>query len=183
MNKKIYIGIDPGKKGGIAVEYRDKLLVNPYSKKEFLETMDYTKKYFKTNEVFIFLEDIHGSVGKSRNTRTIITQMEDFGYIQGVINMAGYSFYFIPIKDWKKYYNIPVTKAEWMEYQGHKASNKEIKDMSITVATSRFPEVNFKRTERCTTLDDGMCEAVLIMNYGKNVIAPQIKNGEESSGR
>lgn len=153
----IYIGIDPGKNGGIAFVGDDYNLpiVYPFSEETLLNEIQNCYSY--NDYMKCTLEHVH-AMPKQGVSSTFNFGM-NFGFIQGVL----------------KAYNIPyelVTPQKWKK----EFSCTSNKNTSIDVCKRLFPGVNLKATVRCKKDHDGMAEALLIAEYGRRHY-----NGRESS--
>lgn len=141
----IYIGVDPGKNGGIAIIDNDGAVVFSFSEERLLIELDSISQEY---ECICYLEHVH-AMPKQGVSSTFNFGM-NFGFIQGVL----------------KAYNIPyelVTPQKWKK----EFSCTSDKNTSIEVCKRLFPNVNLKATERCKKDHDGMAEALLIAEYGR----------------
>ena len=141
----IYIGVDPGKNGGIAIIDSDGAIAFPFSEERLLIELDGIAQEY---ECICYLEHVH-AMPKQGVSSTFNFGM-NFGFIQGVL----------------KAYNIPyelVTPQKWKK----EFSCTSDKNTSIEVCKRLFPKVNLKATDRCKKDHDGMAEALLIAEYGR----------------
>lgn len=146
----IYIGIDPGKNGGIAiiktlVNKIEQVGVNCYSDENLLGILKDTEKYI---QVVCYLEHVH-AMPKQGVSSTFNFGM-NFGFIQGVLKAYGIPYELVTPQKWKKEFSCTSDK-----------------NTSIEVCKRLFPNVNLKATERCKKDHDGMAEALLIAEYGR----------------
>lgn len=146
----IYIGIDPGKRGGFAY-IDDDGNAKAYSWDETLFVdMIHHIRHESDHAVIACLEKVNALPGQG------VTSMFNFGtnygFIQGVLASFHIPFQLIPPKKWKKEYSL--------------SSDKE---QSIKTAIRLFPDVNLFRNSRCIKQDDGMSEALLIAEYAKRL--------------
>lgn len=143
--KQIFIGIDPGKSGGIAVIYPDgKGLAVPYSDRELDNLCVIAKKY----QAICCLEKVGAMPGQG------VTSMFNFGvsygYIKGVLEAYRIPYQEIPPQRWKKEFGLNSDKAA-----------------SVEVCRKLFPDVNLLATPRCKKAHDGMAEALLMAEYAR----------------
>lgn len=154
----IYIGIDPGKNGGIAViSYKDfrrnnhrQVDVYPYSDEQLVDTIKdiaYLKNVLKVDSVCV-LEHVH-AMPKQGVSSTFNFGM-NFGFIQGVLKACRIPYELVTPQKWKKEFSCTSDK-----------------NTSIDVCKRLFPGVNLKASERCRKDHDGMAEALLIAEYGR----------------
>ena len=146
----IYIGVDPGKNGGIAfIDIRHEF-VTPlvktycYSDEELISLCS----DFKDFRVVCFLEQVH-AMPKQGVSSTFNFGM-NFGFIQGVLKAYAIPYELVTPQKWKKEFSCTSDK-----------------NTSIEVCKRLFPGVNLKATERCRKEHDGIAEALLIAEYGR----------------
>lgn len=146
----IYIGIDPGKNGGIGI-----LTVNnnqPVSASAYV--FDENTLINILNELKdsycckCMVEHVH-AMPKQGVVSTFNFGM-NFGFIQGVLKAYLLPFQLVPSPVWKKEFSCTSDK-----------------NTSIEVCKRLFPSVNLKATDRCKKDHDGMAEALLIAEYGR----------------
>ena len=140
----IYIGIDPGKNGGIAVLGSDYVSCVVYSDAELLNVC----RMFEGMNVICYLEHVH-AMPKQGVSSTFNFGM-NFGFIQGVLKAYEIPYELVTPQKWKKEFSCTSDK-----------------NTSIEVCKRLFPNVNLKATERCRKDHDGMAEALLIAEYGR----------------
>ena len=143
----IYIGIDPGKNGGIALLSNVSDFINTfvYSEDAILEVLKQASKYV---DKICYLEQVH-AMPKQGVTSTFNFGM-NFGFIQGVLKAYGIPYELVTPQKWKKEFSCTSDK-----------------NTSIEVCKRLFPTVNLKATDRCKKDHDGMAEALLIAEYGR----------------
>ena len=143
----IYIGIDPGKNGGIALlsntsDFIDNFV---YSEDAILEVLKQASKYV---DKICYLEHVH-AMPKQGVSSTFNFGM-NFGFIQGVLKAYCIPYELVTPQKWKKEFSCTSDK-----------------NTSIEVCKRLFPSVNLKATDRCKKDHDGMAEALLIAEYGR----------------
>lgn len=154
----IYIGIDPGKNGGIAV-INDKfpkpvnITVYKYSDDDLIDVIDVCTKgssiaVYRDEEIKCVLEKVNAMPGQG--VVSMFNFGQNFGFIQGVLKAYEIPFELVPPQKWKKEFSVTSDK-----------------NTSIEVAKRLFPGVNLKATDRCRKDHDGMAEALLIAEYGR----------------
>lgn len=146
----IYIGIDPGKNGGIAVLH---VLKNNQFVSVSTYVFDETTLIIILNEVKNYyckctLEHVH-AMPKQGVSSTFNFGM-NFGFIQGVLRAYEIPYELVTPQKWKKEFSCTSDK-----------------NTSIEVCKRLFPGVNLKATDRCKKDHDGIAEALLIAEYGR----------------
>lgn len=145
----IYIGIDPGKNGGIAFIQTNQKELIIYKTHVFEESVLITLlKHFTPNNCRCILEQVH-AMPKQGVSSTFNFGM-NFGFIQGVLKTYRIPFELVSPQKWKKEFGVTSDK-----------------NTSIEVCKRLFPYVNLKATERCKKDHDGMAEALLMAEYGR----------------
>lgn len=140
----IYIGIDPGKDGAMAV----------------IEDGEITAVPFGVDEYRAVLGDLPGDICRCCLERVGampgqgVTSMfkfgENFGFIQGLLTAYNIPYELVTPQKWKKEFQITGDK-----------------NSSIAVCKRLFPGVDLRKTERCRTDHDGMAEALLMAEYAR----------------
>ena len=140
----VYLGIDPGQKGGYAMIDENGAQTFPWDDAEFIE---FAKKFGNTSCVCC-LEKV-GAMPKQGVSSTF-NFGKSAGFIEGVLQTCGIPYQLVPPQKWKKEFSLSSDKNQ-----------------SIAVCKRLFPEVSLKRTDRCKTDSDGMAEALLRSLYAK----------------
>lgn len=144
----IYIGIDPGKKGAMAVIFdgMDEPGLVPFDEKTYAETLYGCKA--TGNGVKVCLEHVGAMPGQG------VTSMfhfgENFGYIKGLLEAFEIPYELVRPQKWKKEFSITGEK-----------------NSSIEVCKRLFPSVDLRRSERCRKDDDGLAESLLMAEYAR----------------
>ena len=143
----VYIGIDPGKNGGIAIiGILGQYSVYPFSEELLISRLG---SYAQLNIPCICtLEHVH-AMPKQGVSSTFNFGM-NFGFIQGVLKAYRIPYELVTPQKWKKEFSCTSDK-----------------NTSIEACKRLFPDVNLKKTERCKKDHDGMAEALLMAEYGR----------------
>lgn len=143
----IYIGIDPGAKGGYAYIMDGDIKAFPWDDVFFVHDMRFLERTHKG--VVAAVERVGAMPGQG------VTSMFNFGksagYIEGVLRALGIPYQTVPPVKWKKEFSL---------------TGKD-KQASIVTCRKLFPELDLKRTERCRTDSDGKAEAALLAEYAR----------------
>ncbi len=147
----VYIGVDPGKKGGYSVLYENgKAESYPWDDAGFAKKMSDISSEFPKNQIFVFVEKVGAMPGQG------VVSMFHFGksagFIEGVLNACYLTYELVPPQRWKKYYGLSSDKLA-----------------SIEKCQELFPNTNLLATARSHKPSDGMAESLLIANYGKEL--------------
>ena len=142
----IYIGIDPGKDGAMA------MLFNTSGVPEIwgfdIEAYRYALELYGNNPAKCCLERVGAMPGQG------VTSMfkfgENFGFIQGLLVAYSIPYELVTPQKWKKEFQITGDK-----------------NSSIAVCKRLFPDVSLRRTDRCKKDHDGMAEALLMAEYAR----------------
>ena len=145
---EVFIGIDPGKSGGIATLEGDIETTSPWNDNDFVAVIKGALMDYEANEIIACVEKVSAMPGQG------VTSMFNFGksagYIEGVLSAMGIPYQLVPPQKWKKEFSLGSDKKQ-----------------SIAVCERLFPKVDLHRTERCTTKHDGMAEALLLAEYAR----------------
>ena len=146
----IYIGLDPGKKGAMAImgysnttgeRYMMKII--PFDPQEYIKTL----KQFSGATVCI--EQVHSL--PREGVKSVWSFGQTYGWLLGVLDAVGLSYQTVPPNLWKKDFSLLRTE----------------KKQSIEVCKRLFPGIELKRTDRCRNDDDNMADAALICEYAR----------------
>ena len=149
----IYIGIDVGKKGGIAVIFEDNIEVYPYSDDKLMYICSKAKalEITRKEQTFCVVEKVGAMHGQG--VTSMFNFGKSFGYILGVLEAYKISYQLVNPQIWKKEFNlIKKDKAE-----------------SIKTCKRLYPDISLLPTARCSKENDGMAEALLICTYAKRL--------------
>ena len=140
----IYIGIDPGKKGAMAVICEGGLVsITPFYQDAYKSLLRAVN-----GPSVACLEHVGAMPGQG------VTSMfhfgENFGYIKGLLEAFEIPYELVRPQKWKKEFSITGEK-----------------NSSIEVCNRLFPGVDLRRTERCRKDDDGLAEALLMAEYAR----------------
>lgn len=141
----IYIGIDPGKDGALAVIFggMDETVLVPFDEQEYTNVL----QNLAGRPVKACLEHVGAMPGQG--VTSMFSFGENFGFIQGLLTACGVPYQLVRPQRWKKEFGISG------------------KNESIAVCKRLFPEVSLRRNARCKTDHDGMAEALLMAEYAR----------------
>lgn len=137
-----YIGIDPGKKGALAI-LGDEIEVYPYDKGIYLERLS----QLRGEEAICCLEKV-GAM-PHQGVTSMFTFGTGFGWLQGVLDAYKIPYELVTPQKWKKEFSVTADK-----------------NSSIAVCERLFPTVNLI-PPRCRVKHDGMAEAALMALFAK----------------
>ena len=143
----IWIGIDPGAKGGYAWIWDDTIRAMPWDDEFFVQDM---KCLVATKERIMAAVEKVGAV-HGNGIVSMFNFGKNAGYIEGVLSALGIPYQLIPPAKWKKEFSL-IGKD---------------KQASIITCRKLFPDLDLKRTERCRTDSDGKAEATLLAEYAR----------------
>jgi crossover junction endodeoxyribonuclease RuvC len=151
---RVFIGIDPGQSGAMAVIGDGFDTAIPFSESAYLKTLvdlD-AKRTIAGTELFAIVEHV-GPMPKQGVSSTFKFGM-NFGWIQGLLYAIGIPFELVRPQKWKKAFSCTSDK-----------------NTSISVAQRMFPRVPLFATPRCRKPHDGMAEALLMAEYGRRIFS------------
>jgi len=148
----IWIGIDPGQKGGYAVIAKTKtgqaVFAYPWDDSFFAMEMA-SLMQMKEHGIVAAVEKVGARPGQG--TVSMFNFGKSAGYIEGVLSALGIPYQLVPPNKWKKEFSLIG----------------QDKQASIVTCRKLFPELDLKRTERCRTDSDGKAEATLLAEYAR----------------
>lgn len=148
----IYIGIDPGAKGGWSVigsEIKQEASSHIWDEASFIEDMKNLINVQKPSLIRCCLEKV-GAMPKQGVSSTFKFG-EEYGKIQGILMALGIPYQTVTPQMWKKDFSLL----------------HQDKDKSIETAQRLFPGVNLFPTPRCKNRSDGMAESLLMAEYAR----------------
>jgi crossover junction endodeoxyribonuclease RuvC len=145
--KTLFIGIDPGKSGGIAYIDAEKGVVRtmPYDSEELINLC---QPLTGRNHVICCLEKVGAMPGQG--VVSMFSFGQSVGYIKGVLESFRIPYQEITPQKWKKEFGLSSDKAK-----------------SAEVCGRLFPDVSLLASPRCKKPHDGMAEALLMAEYAR----------------
>lgn len=148
---KIFIGIDPGKSGAIAV-IRDNTVTTliPYDAIMYSKVLHAVSTLVHGSDCLIkvCVEKVSAMPGQG------VVSMFNFGHnlgmIEGMLTALSLPYQLVPPQTWKKEFSLNSDKAK-----------------SIEVCQKLFPGVDLKATSRSRKPSDGLAEALLMAEYAR----------------
>lgn len=140
----IYMGIDVGQKGGIALIGNNRSIAYPYSNDALRNVCELNKE----DIALCIVEKV--SAMPKQGVSSTFSFGQSFGYILGVLES----------------YRIPYQLVSPRKWKGHFSLDND-KGKSIETAKRLFPQVSLLPTAACRKESDGMAEALLMALYGK----------------
>jgi crossover junction endodeoxyribonuclease RuvC len=142
---KIYVGIDPGKSGALAVLYPDgEVKTLPFSQASYVVALN----ELRDHDVVCCLEKVGAMPGQG--VVSMFNFGHNLGFIEGVLQANLIAYQLVPPQTWKKEFSLTSDKAK-----------------SIEVCQKLFPKANLLATERSRKPSDGIAEAVLMAEYAR----------------
>ena len=151
----IWIGIDPGQKGGYALiiakeeKIDNGVYVYPWDDNEFPAKMRGIKHLADNPVMVACVEKVGAHPGQG--VTSMFSFGQSYGFILGVLAALGIGVQLVPPGTWKKEFSL-IGKD---------------KAASIEVCKRLFPGVNLLASEKCRKDSDGMAEALLLACYAK----------------
>ena len=150
----IYIGIDPGKDGAIAIIPENDMYLNDIKIYHFEDDYIQIIKEIHNHcsQCICYMERVHALPGNG--VKQAFAFGENYGYIRGILESFLIPYQTVPPQTWKKEFSLDSDKQH-----------------SIQCAKQLFPGVDLKRTQRCKTEHDGKAEALLLAEYARRKYA------------
>lgn len=143
----IYIGIDPGAKGAMAlVGVKDGPELIPFDRQRYIDRL--WMYNIDGLDMICCIEEVH-SMPKQGVTSTF-NLGKAYGWLLGVLDAIGVPFQTIKPQRWKAEFGLNSDKAT-----------------SIEVCKRLYPNVSLLRTDRSRKEDDNLAEALLMATYAK----------------
>lgn len=142
----IYIGVDPGKKGGVAIIDGDGVKVYAWDDQAFVNVMAAT---MNKGKCVAAVEKVGAMPGQG--VTSMFSFGQSFGFILGVLTAFGIGYQLVSPTLWKREFGLLHTE----------------KQASVDVAKRLFPGVSLLPTERCRKESDGMSDSLLLAEYAR----------------
>ena len=143
----IYIGIDPGAKGAMAILYETGYIhIIPFDGDKYANELAELTQCEESCRCC--LEQVHAIPGNGLTSTWNFA--ENYGFIRGLMEANGIPYQTVTPQKWKKEFSLTSDKSD-----------------SITVCQRLFPKVNLLRTERSRKPDNNFAEACLMAEYAK----------------
>ena len=141
-----YLGVDPGKKGGIALLHNTELeLAVDFDKARFLDVLSFLSRERETTRSCV--EKVHAM--PKQGSVSMFTFGQSFGWILGALDASEISYQLIEPRRWKAEFGLNSDKTR-----------------SIEVAKQLFPAA-YLIPKGCRTPHDGIAEALLMAEYAR----------------
>lgn len=172
MNQnRVYIGIDPGKEGFIAINNGEEYEFLSIAENDFYSISDFfTQAKEKYKNIVCVMEEVHSIFGAS--AKSTFTFGEINGLIKGILIANKIPYHLVQPKNWQKemWDNKDMVVSYTIETRKGKEIKKKIvntKQTSFNTAQRLFPNVDLRKSTRCKLLDDNKCDSLLISEYGR----------------
>ena len=142
----IYIGIDPGKKGAMAVIDGSSIAITAFDEAAYNETLKEITA--KDAPAVCCLEHVGAMPGQG--VTSMFSFGDNFGFIRGLLSAHGVPYELVRPQKWKKEYSITADK-----------------NAAVSVCVRLFPGVSLLPTSRCRKPSDGYAEALLMAEYAR----------------
>jgi crossover junction endodeoxyribonuclease RuvC len=141
----VYIGIDPGKSGALAIMHNDgEIKVIPFNAVHYDALLGQLKGY----RAKCCVEKVGAMPGQG--VVSMFNFGHNLGYIEGLLRANSIPYQLVPPQAWKKEFSLTGEKSK-----------------SIEVCQKLFPDVSLLATERSRKPNDGMAEALLMAEYAR----------------
>lgn len=152
----IYVGIDPGQKGGVSfVSSKTNYVTIPMpSAFELNDILLNWNKDFSIKHCFL---ERAQSMPK-QGVKSMFNYGDHYGQIQGILISQSISFTLVPPKDWQK------------EMLKGSCQKKTTKERALEIARRLFPKEKFVPTIRSTRPHDGMIDSILLAEFCRRKI-------------
>lgn len=171
MNDKCYIGIDPGAKGFISVQKNGEYSFYSIEDNDLYQLSEIMANIRSSNsDLVCVIEDVHSLYGSS--AKSTFNFGFNKGYLVGLLAANKIPYVLVQPKTWQKemWTNADmVVNYKKVIVKGKENTRKEVdtKATSINAAKRLFPNIDFRKTERCKKLDDNKVDATLMSEYAR----------------
>lgn len=171
MNNKCYIGIDPGSRGFICTQCNGNFSFYSIEDNDLYQLSEIMSKIRQENENLVcVIEDVHALYNSA--AKATFNFGFNKGYLIGLLAANKIPYVLIQPKEWQKeIWTNPdmVVNYKKTTIRGKEITRKEVdtKNTSINAAKRLFPNIDFRKTERCKKIDDNKVDATLMSEYAR----------------
>ena len=169
---RLYIGIDLGKEGEIALlddegKYLDRFLMPKIGNEYDLKGFDDIFKAFSPLDCHVVLEDVHAIHGSSAKATWSFSGGKHI-LMMGLVS-NGIPYTLVQPKAWQKemWQGIPEQRKPSKKDKNGKLRKgaMDTKAMSLMASKRLYPSIDFRKTERSKIAHDGIVDAILMAGY------------------
>ena len=171
MEDKAYLGIDVGKEGFLAIQYKGVFSFYSIVDNDLYQlSVIMAEMRSKYPNLTCVIEDVHSIFGSS--SKSTFSFGFNKGYLIGLLAANNIPYVLVQPKTWQKEIwgnsDMVVTYKE-VTIKDKKTSRKEVntKATSINAGKRLFPQIDFRKTTRCTKVDDNKVDAALMSEYAR----------------
>lgn len=161
MNPTI-VGLDPGTQGALAVVDGETVILEPMplgpDKKVDLRELVRLLSHYSPTATRVYME--LAGIRPRQAAQATAAQWRGFGRLEGVLAALAAPLIIVRPEVWSAAYDHGVTDRD------PDVRKRKIKKARAEIAARLYPGISLKRTERCTTADAGMVDALLVADYG-----------------
>lgn len=171
----VYVGIDPGKSGGISFIHDDGTIrvyampVTSDNEINVTRVVEIFKNECTDGQIQCYLEDVHSIFGMSASSNFQFGRV--LGILEGLLEAINIKFTKVTPKVWQKEIwsgTTPISSPTGkLLKSGLPHVKVDTKGTSLLVAQTLFPDVNLLATSRSKVPHDGIVDALLIAEYCK----------------
>ena len=157
----IYIGIDNGLQGGIAIIHDGKLelQVMPVfsdGKRNRVDVVRLSDILMMRNAIVVY-----ESVAGSKSVKAAVSMADSFARVESVLMLNGLRREPVTAKKWQKTF--------WTVPKMAKGKKFNTKAAAINKAKQLWPEQDWRKNDKCRIVHDGLVDAALMAEYCRRV--------------
>lgn len=155
---KYYFGLDVGNKGALTVIHGDSIEMFSFVDYDMTDICRELQDINSLNSCYAVVEDVHSVFGSSAKSNFEFGVNK--GTLIGMLTALHIPYSLVPPKTWQNGVWERCDKV----MDGKKVKTKET---SINCAKRIFPNIDLRRSPRCTKPDDGICDSLLMAEYAR----------------
>lgn len=168
--RKIRIGIDVGKSGGIAVFVDDKLdlleITPNIGDRIDLHSIAYILNSYNNEpntDFHVVIEDVHALFGSS--SKSTFNFGWSLGILEGIISTLSIPYTKVAPKEWQKEIWMGIRPVYKLSKEESSRKSIDTKATSLLAAQRLFPNVDFRKSDRAKKAHDGIVDSLLLAEY------------------
>lgn len=171
MEEKAILSIDPGSKGYLCLRYKDKFTFYAIEDYDLYQLSDIVANIRSMYANLICcIEEVRAIFGSAASAT--FSFGFNLGYLHGILAANKIPFVEVQPKIWQKC--VWSNKDLVITYKKSVIKGKEVtrkvtdtKQTSINCAKRLFPNIDFRKNDRCSKIHDGKTDCILIGEYAR----------------
>ncbi len=173
MPYNCFIGIDPGKDGGIAIQNSDgeiwiektPQVANEIDIQGLIEIFENTAIYNSQIKPICVIEDVHAIFGSS--AKATFSFGKSAGILEGVLSAMKIPFVKVAPKKWQAVLFEGIREIRKPNKKNGLKGNLDTKPMALLAVKRLYPKLKLTATAKSQKPHEGIVDAICLLHYSK----------------